>query len=232
MPDDYIKTASKIPNVRFIDLGGVGNFHIKSHGGWQSKCRSILESSFDEVLWLDADCFPRVNPEFLFDSAFFKEYRAIFWNDLGDWEEHRKAVLSRVFQIRRCRISGMQFEAGQLLVSKNDCWRALNLCNLYNQHSDFVYKVVFGDKDTFQFAFWKTHTPYYLVPHRTQGGPGILTQFAPDGSKLFCHATQSKWSFSGRPLMNEFDMPHRAKCQEFIKEARQSLQKLRGLEVW
>jgi len=54
------------------------NFHIKA--------ASIINSQFAEVLYLDSDNIPLLDPTTLFDTPDFTEAGAIFWPDF--WKTH------------------------------------------------------------------------------------------------------------------------------------------------
>jgi hypothetical protein len=227
MTQEMVEIAESIPGLRCIDLpvdtGGVaataatGGFS-RERGGWQSKPAAILRSSFAEVLYLDADNFALRDPSYLFEAKEYQDHGAIFWPDIGEWDCGRFPVLSEVFQVD-CS-PGAEFESGQILVDKRRCELALRLAHLYNRHSDLVYKVVFGDKDTYYFAFRKTRTDYYLIPTPTMGagGIGVLVQHDPSGKKLFCHCIESEWTIDGTPSMSKEDLPHRDVCAEFLSE--------------
>src|SRR3546814_16518276 len=43
-------------------------------------------------------------------------------------------------------------------------WRALNLAWWYNDHSEFFYRHIHGDKDTFHLAWRRARTPYAMPP--------------------------------------------------------------------
>ena len=51
------------------------------HAGWASKSHAIINCPFEEVLFLDADNMPVVDPTFLFDTKEYRETGAIFWSD-------------------------------------------------------------------------------------------------------------------------------------------------------
>jgi hypothetical protein len=51
--------------------------------GWEMKPYAILHSPFREVLFLDADNVPVENPEFLFETAQFKEFGPFFGRTSG-----------------------------------------------------------------------------------------------------------------------------------------------------
>ena len=41
------------------------------------------------------------------------------------------------------------FESGQYLIDKTRCWRELRMAHWYAEHSDYVFRVVYGDKECF-----------------------------------------------------------------------------------
>src|SRR5690606_24050990 len=54
-------------------------------------------------------------------------------------------------------------ESGQILIDKEKCWKELNLCLHFNRQSKY-YKLIYGDKDTFKFAWLALRSPFYMVP--------------------------------------------------------------------
>ena len=46
---------------------------------YQIKAFAILLSSFKEVLYIDADNFPVVDPSVLFDLPLYQQHGALFW---------------------------------------------------------------------------------------------------------------------------------------------------------
>ncbi len=90
----------------------------------------------------------------------------------------------------------LEWETGQLLLDKERCSKALHLTEHYNNHSDFYYHHVFGDKDTFHLAWLKTETPFVYPPRPTRPASWGLLQYCPvTGRPLFQHlAGPGKWS--------------------------------------
>ncbi len=165
-------------------------FPVRLLGGWQLKPYALLHSSFREVLLLDADNFPVVNPEALFTTPQYRETGALFWPDRG--REERADVIWKNCGLTRP--DGPEFESGQVVVDKKRAWRALVLTVWFNENSDFYYRHLHGDKETFHLAFEKTATPYSLVPHPVHLLDGVICQHDFDGRRVFQHRTQAKWS--------------------------------------
>ncbi len=88
-----------------------------------------------------------------------------------------------------------EFETGQILVDKERCWRALCLSLWFNENSDFYYRYVHGDKETFHLAFRKLKTPYWLVDKPIHPLPGTMCQHDFIGQRILQHRNMDKWDF-------------------------------------
>ena len=123
----------------------------------------LADPNFDHtvVLLLDADNFAAVDPQYLFDTPEYRETGAIFWPDIG--RIVRASPAWSVFGVPYR--DEPEFETGQILVDKAKCWKALCLTKYYNDYSDFYYQYVYGDKETFHFAFHRVGQPYAMTRH-------------------------------------------------------------------
>ena len=166
----------------------------RTSGGWELKAYAILHSRFLEVMLLDADNVPVEDPSFLFDLAEYKKTGAIFWPDYGSLAPDRA-----IWDI--CAVpyrDEPEFETGQIVVDKRKCWRALNLAFWFNDHSDFFYQYIYGDKDTFHMAWRKLDQAYTMVPFPIKSLSGIMCQHDLNGKRLFQHRNTHKWKLFGR----------------------------------
>lgn len=184
--------------------------------GWEVKPFAILHSPFRDVMLLDADNFVTKNPEFLFDSWEYREVGALFWPDQG-----RMACDNAAWEIFGVPFTDEpEVESGQLVIDKKRCWRALCLTKHYNDYSDFYYHYVYGDKETFHFAFRKAAQPYAMTPFamRLDGGTFFQHDFA--GDVLFQHRNRAKWSLNGDNV-REPAFRYEAECEQFLEALRQ-----------
>ena len=184
-------------------------------GGWECKPYAIQHSPFEEVLFLDADNVPVLEPTYIFDDPRYLATGAVFWPDRIRTPQSSP----------RWEIFGVPYrdeweqESGQILINKRACWKALNLCNWYNRHSDFYYQHIYGDKDTFRFA-WRRCGQAYSIPDK-----GIIRlrhtvcQHDLDGHRLFQHRCHVKWSLTGNHRIRGFK--YHNECEKFIEELRQ-----------
>lgn len=193
--------------------------------GWPLKPFSILHSPFQEVLALDADNSPIRNPEYLFEGNAFLDTGAIFWPDVGRTEPKREIWRLMGVPFR----SEPEFESGQIVVNKALCWEPLNLAMWMNEpgRAEFFYKIIWGDKDTFRFAWHKFGFPFAMTPAPLQmltvlGGPcggGVMCQHDLEGERIFQHRNLLKWQLYGdNPRVPGYFFE--AESREYIDELR------------
>jgi hypothetical protein len=187
--------------------------------GWPIKPYAILHSRFEEILFLDADNVPVKDPTFLFECQRYDETGAVFWPDIEQSITPPDSPLWQLFGVPYQ--AGPDQESGQILINKSRCWKALNLCNWYNEHADFYYRHVYGDKDTFRFAWQRLGQPISWIPTRVSlEMPHTLLQHDFAGNVLFQHRFGHKWSlFRNNPKIPGFE--HEDLCLSFLNELRQ-----------
>lgn len=176
-------------NAREVRRG----YPVRIRHRWALKPYAILRSRFREVLFLDADNVPVVNPEFLFAGHQFRELGAIFWPDYGQCRNKKTVPIWRSCGLRRPR--EQEFETGQILADKQKCWKALCLSLWFNENSDFYYQYLHGDKETFHLAFRKLGQPYALVPTPIRTLERTMCQHDFEGRRLFQHRNRDKWDY-------------------------------------
>lgn len=182
-------------HVKCVDASKVRHRHpVRRLGPWELKPYAILFSPYREVLLLDADNLPVRDPTFLFDSQPFQDAGALFWPDFG--RSRQSSVIWRSCGLEVPQES--EFESGQIIVDKGRCWPALRLALWFNEHSDFYYQHIHGDKDTFSLAFRKLQTHYRLAPHPPERFPDGTYQQDFDGRRLFQHRNLVKWTLMPR----------------------------------
>ena len=204
--------------VACIDAHDVRDRHPHPNlGGWQSKAYAILHSRFREVLFLDADNVPTVDPTYLFETPEYRDTGAIFWPDTPSMNAEHPAwdLFGVPYRDER------EQESGQLLIDKRRCWEALNLCNWYNERSDFFYRFIYGDKDTFRFA-WHRAARRFSMPAAIGGPRFTIGQGDFQGRLLFQHRCGDKWSLAGNRASPGFE--HEDRCIDFVRELAAALE--------
>eukprot|EP01061_Rhynchopus_euleeides_P026489 TRINITY_DN4325_c0_g4_i2.p1 TRINITY_DN4325_c0_g4~~TRINITY_DN4325_c0_g4_i2.p1 ORF type:complete len:415 (+),score=103.45 TRINITY_DN4325_c0_g4_i2:220-1464(+) len=163
------------------------------------KPAAVLASSFDEVLFLDADALPLVDPITIFDErAKSADTSAVFWPDF--WTLFHDAKIWDA-------IGGWPFptqiapsqESGIMVVCKScGAWRPLALAFYFSYHSTVYYRAIYvghygekmcgsvectrkgvnqhvmpgmGDKDTFQIAHMALNVSFTMMRPPAIVGP-------------------------------------------------------------
>jgi hypothetical protein len=159
----------------------------------------VIHSRFEEVLFLDADSMPVVDPTFIFSSAEYLRHGAWFAPD-------RPGPLSReVWSAFGVDYRNEQtFESGQFVLNKRRCWEPLSLAMHYNEHSDYYYRLVHGDKDTFHLAWRRLGRDYAMIPGWTECRIHTFMQRWFDGRLLFQHRSGDKWRLDGGNKRSDF----------------------------
>lgn len=211
--DKMREVVEKVPDVKFVDAFEVKMKHnIRKLGGWESKPLAIMYSSFEEVLFLDSDNVPTVNPEFLFEDKHYKDTGAVFWPDYEKLERWRS-----IWQI--CDVeykNEPEFETGQILVDKRKCWKALNLTMRMNEYSEFFYKHIWGDKDTFHMGWKMIGQKYSMPPYPIHPLQATMCQLDFEGRIIFQHRNLSKFKLGDNIKIAGFKFEE--ECFNFLRQ--------------
>jgi hypothetical protein len=65
----------------------------------------------------------------------------------------------------------------------------------YNENSDFFYKYIHGDKETFHLAFRKLNQRYTMIPWPVILISGVMYQHDIEGGLIFQHRNGPKWNY-------------------------------------
>ncbi len=159
--------------------------------GWELKPYAIIHSRFEEVLFLDADVVPLINPEIFFERPEYRATGAIFWPDFSPLD--RKNPIWELTEVEYQYEPS--FESGEMVIDKRRCWAELALTMHYNEHSDLYYRFTGGDKDTFHLAWRRLGRRYTLIPHHVHAmGDCVMNQHDFDGNVVFHHRNNAKWT--------------------------------------
>lgn len=159
-------------DARCLVLGDVVGKDAIEH--YQLKIFAVLFSSFEEIVWMDADCFPLAKPEELLDSEPFKFSGLVTWPDF--WASSASPLYYRISRQEAPPMSARQSsETGVFLVSKKTHLFPLMLSAYYNYYGPSHYFRLLsqgapgeGDKETFLQAAAALGAPFYAVSERVQ----------------------------------------------------------------
>ena len=102
----------------------------KMESGYQLKVNSILFSSFEQILFLDADNVPVMKPDPIFEAPGFKETGVILWPDY--WKHSGAPLLP--FEVGLSEDASeilrqdQTAESGQLVWDKKRHWKVRTVC--------------------------------------------------------------------------------------------------------
>ncbi|OAA67121.1 alpha-mannosyltransferase [Niveomyces insectorum RCEF 264] len=159
---------------------------------FQFKVFSILLSSYREVLFLDADCWPVRSPDYLFETAPFRSHGLVTWPDF--WLSTAAPALYDIVGIPAPPVAERaSSEAGMLLYDKARHGASLLLAAYYNFYGPAYYYPLLsqgasgqGDKETFLHGALVAGSPVYSVRTPT----GILGRWI-NGSFLGAAMSQA-----------------------------------------
>ena len=208
--------ASQLPNVRVVDASDVAArlpVPPRRLNGWELKPFSVINSAFEQVLYLDADVIPAADPTYIFETEPFEQFGSIFWPDLKPSRRKEWLPAQCWHNVGLDYRSEPDFESGQFVVDKRRCWQELAVTMHMNEHSDWYYRFVFGDKSTYHLAWRKTGREYGIPPIPCGWKWPCILQYDHAGQLFTQHACQGKHKIiAGEPLqcLTEPDAPVRA----------------------
>ncbi|EEP78443.1 predicted protein [Uncinocarpus reesii 1704] len=178
--DEYI-CNSLFPslNARCITLSEILDHSPLAAGlkKYQFKIFSLLFSSFEEVMFLDADAFPMHDPGRLFAAEPFSSHGLVTWPDFWQVTYHKSFFENHVAahspKVSRTPLPSLKSHAKMLLLSA-----------YYNFYGPSHYYPLLsqghpgeGDKETFLAPARILNLPFYAV----STGPGVFGYKKPDG---------------------------------------------------
>lgn len=181
-------------NVTFLDLDVLAlppkHERPKFYNGYVAKILSLFLTKFEQVLLLDADSQPLLDPASLFELDSFRQNGNIFWPDYwaeGFSESPHPEVYEWLQLVPPWNLTkGWQCaESGQVLIDKKRHADVLEWLFFLNSHAELLYKHMLGDKDTFEIAFMLAgkHSQFHRVPI----SPGVPL------SKMYKNIHQGSW---------------------------------------
>lgn len=190
-------------------------YPVRRLNGWELKPYAIIHSRFEEVIFIDADNVPLIDPVALFDQEPYQQTGAIFWPDYGRLGPERAIwkICDLIYQ------DEPEFETGQMVLHKEKVWNALQLTMHYNEHSEFYYRYVNGDKETFHMAWRKLNLDYSMPAFPLFPLTDTMCQHDFDRNIIFQHRNMDKWNLSG-PNKRIEGFVHETACLGFLEKLR------------
>jgi hypothetical protein len=188
----------KIPDVEFVNADRHPARPLRrTVAGFGIKLFSVLHSPFNEVLFLDADNYPCQDPTFLFEDAGYKKTGAIYWPDAPHTEKWTNWPHWGVEPFG----PKVGLETGQFLINKETAWGPLALADWYDDRPEWCYGhgvwSDHGDKGPHRVAWAKLKREFTMFSTLPRWKDIAFVQTAPNGSPLFVHRAQSKFTLAG-----------------------------------
>lgn len=224
--DKQREILGEFDNLQLIQLNNLpiltDNF-AREGGGWQSKFFALCQSSFEEVLYVDADSFAIVNPEFLFQTEEYKKFGILTWYDGFDWSLYKEWFNKDIENLKRefsvSLSSARTFETGQLVLNKNKCWQAILFARELNRWWHKTYEWSLGDKEALYIGCEVCKIPYFVVPRFPDIVDDAFVQYAPDClMHIFSHCFRSKWDSTSRCKTSQRILPESRRMEEWCGE--------------
>ena len=125
------------------------SFHLirSNMSGWAAKLHAIRYTSFDRILFLDADAYCVNDPAPLF--KLLDDCDFIFWKDLPkqvntiNWEK----VYPRGRYVKLPPVQG-----GQMLFDRIKCKTLIHLSHYMSEHAGYFFQHMYGDQDTWRIG--------------------------------------------------------------------------------
>lgn len=190
--EDAFEECSKLN----VQCRNINDFENSLPSGFSIKPFAILHSRFEEILFLDADNIVVKNPSYLFDDIKYLKWGSIFWPDF--WETSLDNPIWEILKVNN--FSTREQESGQLLINKSKCWEELNLCAYFNRWGKIYYTLLYGDKDTFRFAWLALNKRFYMI-NKMVGSCGYIDNGQYFGTTMVQHDSNSEVLFLHRNLL-------------------------------
>lgn len=185
-PSAFEATGAKL---QFCDLF-FDKTPMRRFSGWHSKVYAILNSKLQNVLFLDADCFPTAEGLQLLRHQHFLQFGSIFFTDVKKCHATDEGYAAAgLLPPRKMRPAVQEWETGQFLVDKKRHWGALQLANWMAEHDDSWWRLGHGDKMTTEIAF-RAMGGHYTLGSASWEGWGILHRY--NGVDCFRHCVAAK----------------------------------------
>jgi len=174
--------------------------------GYQTKPLSVLCSSFEECILLDADALCFIDPSYLFQAEGYTERGMLLFKDYVDCMSFISRDFIETIGIgvdAYCNYTNdFEIDSSCVVINKSKCWDALYTICIINVKSDSYHKSknVLGDKDTFLIAsmfvgfkpYISNPAPRVIVSDQNKVVVGHLQSTIFDQKEVFTHYNNQK----------------------------------------
>eukprot|EP00835_Amoeboradix_gromovi_P002874 NODE_173_length_15916_cov_0.397673.p1 type:complete len:649 gc:universal NODE_173_length_15916_cov_0.397673:3413-5359(+) len=163
--DVHIKQLESLSDVKVLDIRDevVPNLPLNfqpNAKNYHLKVAALLMSSFSEILYLDSDCMPVKNADFMFKSKEYLETGLVMFMDM--WTTMPSNPIWGIFDID-C-VSELEMESGAWLVNKKVHYYTLLLALYIMSDHEYWFQFILGDKDVMRYTSRYLHATHYVDP--------------------------------------------------------------------
>lgn len=223
--DRQRKIIQEIDGVEFIELNNLPVLtpsFAREGGGWQSKLFAVEQSSFSELLYLDADCFSIINPAFLFESEEYRMHGLLMWYDGFSWDLYPEWFQKDYKQLEQFGVdfkTARTVELGQFVLNKDQHINSVLFAREINRWWHRTYNWSLGDKETLLIGCSAYSEPFYIVPRFPDIIDNAFVHYSLDCSThLFSHCFRSKWDVDAKCKTTSNVMPYKKEMEEWCHE--------------
>ncbi|ORY30490.1 hypothetical protein BCR33DRAFT_724308 [Rhizoclosmatium globosum] len=179
-----LQAFNAMPNVRTVDVWDFWGTEARNLRGWAIKPFALLASSFQKVMFLDADAVFIQNPDLLFtNSKLFAKYGQLFYNDRTitgyewcyNWFTSFVPSISRYTNSLRFmkKDTVHEMESGVVVIDKTRTGVLHGLLttakmNMQVERDGITYSLMHGDKESYWMSWELARVPYRFS--RSYGG--------------------------------------------------------------
>lgn len=139
-------------DVEFIDITKLSD-PPKVIAGWPNKLSAIARCPFERILFLDADAYVVADPTPLFPLADHPSGFA-HWEDMPNQASSIK--WPHVWPHAKMHPPVPPIQGGQLVINRRTAWRQIAIADWICQRSEYFFRHMFGDQDSWRVAFEAT----------------------------------------------------------------------------
>ena len=194
-------------NIKIINLMDRLNTNVSEKRliGYRTKPLSVIASSFEEIILMDADALSFIDPFYFFDlEGYIKNGMVLFKDYVSCLKYIDKDFINNIGigSNTYCKkTGGFEIDSSCVVVNKEKAWEALYAICIINVESDSYYnknkKNVLGDKDT-----WLIGSMFVdFNPYVSETDPGILLSYEKTGMKMI-------WGHLQSQKINNFEMEY------------------------
>lgn len=199
----------RLPGVEVVDAEAhPARPARRTMGGWESKSFAILNCRFEEVLFLDADCYPLYDPDVCFEPE-HNPHGVVLWSNDEVADGNTQWASYELPPDGRASLTG-----GHYVLTMRRAWALFQLAQHFDDHSDYYYchnmpscagdVGGLGDQDQLRVALHRLGVPDHRYAPRPLLSTDSLVLAGPHGRPLFVHRYLNKF---GRP--GDFHSPPR-----------------------